>query len=377
MFNATVAFLIPFVGLSINAGIQRKLVENNENESKEYIYNALIIFAVATVIVWLMLLVFSNLISKYTAIPKTLFPHVMIFSASSVLCNVILAFFQIKEKIMSYALFQNACTALNVIMSIFMVVIMGMSLNGRVYGITYSKLIFAIIAAVFIYQYINGNHSRINKNYIKDEILNFALPLIPTEIKATVLTYTDRIFLTNMISVATTGVYSLGNQFSLPILVFEQAFNLAFVPWLYKKLQEGRESDKRKIVKLTYMYFIIVLVVAILWSITAKPLIVLISGVEYKDAYLYVFWLSLGYAFVGMHMMVVNYIYYVKRLNFYSIVTVAVMSLNIVLNVVLIKQNGSIGAAQATMICNLLSFISTWILSSRMYPMPWLYFKKK
>ena len=34
MFNATVSFLIPFVGMSIWAAIQRKMVEGNDDKSK-------------------------------------------------------------------------------------------------------------------------------------------------------------------------------------------------------------------------------------------------------------------------------------------------------------------------------------------------------
>lgn len=376
MFNATASFLIPFIGLSINAGIQRKLVDGNEKESKEYIFNSFLIMSVATLAVSILFLIFSEQISRYTAIPRILLPYTIVFSGSSCICNVLLAYFQIKEETKKYAWFQNLCTALNVSLSILLVMVFGLSLNGRIYGIVYSKMIFALFAFFYIVKYIKGNHNKANIGFIKDELFNFALPLIPTEIKATVLTYTDRIFLTNIIGTATTGVYSLGNQFSLPILMLEQSFNLAFIPWLYKKLKENKEEEKRKIVKISYIYFGAVFIIALIWSGIAKPLIKIIGGKGFEEAHLYVIWLSIGYAFAGMHMMVVNYIYYMKKLKMYTIVTVAVMFMNIILNIILIDKNGSIGAAQATMLCNIVSFIGTWIMSMKVYPMPWLLLKK-
>jgi Na+-driven multidrug efflux pump len=45
--------------------------------------------------------------------------------------------------------------------------------------------------------------------------------------------------------------------------------------------------------------------------------------------------------------------------------------LNVVLNYVLIKANGAVGAAQASAAAFLVSFLLTWALSAKAYPMPW------
>ena len=185
------------------------------------------------------------------------------------------------------------------------------------------------------------------------------------------LTYTDRLFVTNMISLGETGVYSVGNQFAMPILLLAQAFNLAFLPWLYKKLEHDKDEEKIMIVRLTYAYFVVIIAIALVWTTISKPLISFIVGKEYHGAEIYVFWLSMGYAFTGMHMMVVNYIYYYKKATSYAFVTTAVIILNVVLNYILINVFGSVGAAQATMIADFLSFVFTWLLSMKISRMPW------
>ncbi len=38
---------------------------------------------------------------------------------------------------------------------------------------------------------------------------------------------------------------------------------------------------------------------------------------------------------------------------------------------VLIQENGSIGAAQATTLFSFIMFVSVWILSAKIYPIPW------
>ncbi|GAI91605.1 unnamed protein product, partial [marine sediment metagenome] len=57
----------------------------------------------------------------------------------------------------------------------------------------------------------------------------------------------------------------------------------------------------------------------------------------------------------------------------YILAWITLMSavINIGLNYFLIKANGAIGAAQATTITFFISFILTWILSAKVYQMPW------
>ena len=372
MFNATTSFLIPFVGMSTGTAILRKVADGPENEGKEYVYNCIIIVLICTIIVSLVTFLESAEICSVTEIPISYLPLLIVFTTSTCICNSTLSLFQIRGNIKGYAFYQNLGTLLNLVLSTALVVGFKMSLTGRIYGLSYSKLLFAGIGIIYIYRFI-GNNRVMQKKYIKDEILNFGIPMIPTEIKATILTYTDRFFITNMVCIDDTGIYSVGNQFSMPLLLLEQAFNLAYVPWLFKKLNENRLEEKKKIVKLTYIYFGLILALSICWSVLSKSILTFIAGKDYSNATAYIFWLSLGYAFTGMHMMVVNYIYYIKKVRLYSIVTIAVIFTNVILNYIFINEMGAVGAAIATCIANVVSFILTWILSAHVYKMPWRY----
>jgi Na+-driven multidrug efflux pump len=84
-----------------------------------------------------------------------------------------------------------------------------------------------------------------------------------------------------------------------------------------------------------------------------------------------VFWVSLGYAFVGMFLMVVNYISFVKKNWILAWITLACGILNIGLNYAFIQWNGALGAAKATAISYFISFLLTWFLAARVKQMPW------
>jgi len=67
----------------------------------------------------------------------------------------------------------------------------------------------------------------------------------------------------------------------------------------------------------------------------------------------------------------VNYIFYLKKTHKLVSITFFSGFLHIVLSYFLIKENGPIGAAQATTISFFVTFILVWILSSKLYSMPW------
>ncbi len=312
---------------------------------------------------------------KLTGIPKNYLWIVLVIAISDVVINVALVVMQFNEKPVLFGLYKNSETVMNVGISVFLVVILHMALDGRLYGIVISKIVFFIIG-FFIIKELVGINPTFRPDYIKDELVNFGIPLIPIALKTSILTYLDRIFITNMESVSETGLYSVGNQLSLPILFLAQAFNLAYLPWLYKKLKLGNLEEEKRIIKLTYIYFFLIIAIAIVWGIITSFFTVFIVGANYKGAESYIIWLSLGYAFTGMHMMVVAYIYYSKKIKLYNIVTIVVILSNVVLNYIFIESEGAVGAAQATMVVNVINFSLTWILATKVHKMPWKIFAK-
>ena len=94
-------------------------------------------------------------------------------------------------------------------------------------------------------------------------------------------------------------------------------------------------------------------------------------GEKFISAGQFIIWITLGGAFQGMYYMVTNYIFYVQKTHLLAWVTFLTAFINLISSYFLISWNGSIGAAQGTMIAFLLSFLLTWFLSAKVYKMPW------
>ena len=83
----------------------------------------------------------------------------------------------------------------------------------------------------------------------------------------------------------------------------------------------------------------------------------------------------MGYAFDGMYYMVVNQVLFMNKTKWLATITVSVGFCHLIVSYALIRLNGSVGAAQATTFSFFLTFVLVWILSSKVYPMPWRFWR--
>jgi O-antigen/teichoic acid export membrane protein len=211
----------------------------------------------------------------------------------------------------------------------------------------------------------------VNKEYIKDAVL-FGLPLVPAAVGWWVASGIDRLFINSMISIEATGLYAVGYQVGMIISLMVASFNQAWWPFLYDKLQKNSWQDRIQIVRITYVYIIVIFACALGLSYIAPFLLKVFVGKEFYDGYKYVFWIALAYAFNGMRYMILNYVYYAKKTYITAWIPFVCGGLNLVLNYYLIKMNGAIGAAQATTFTFFIAFIMTWLVSAKIFKMPWV-----
>ena len=116
----------------------------------------------------------------------------------------------------------------------------------------------------------------------------------------------------------------------------------------------------------------VILVLAALLSLIAPWIVHTFLDKSYTETIPFIPWIAFSFAFSGMYFMVVNYIFYMKKTAVLAYVTFAVGLMHVGLSYLLIQHNGAIGAAQATSISTFIGFILVWILSDKVYKMPWL-----
>lgn len=375
MYGVLLSFLMPFVGVSVHGAISRMYFERDVIKFEEYLYNCLLILCASTLIILMITLFFYKPIAQIFSIPTQLIWIAVIISFSQFITNVVLILWQVQLKPIYYGIYQISQTIIIMLLSLVLVVIFGMNWRGRVYAQLITLIIYSIIG-IYIISKNKWLSFNFNYEYIK-HALHFGVPLIPHLLGGAIMTMIDRIFITRMVGIETTGIYTVGYQIGMIINILATAFNQAYIPWLYSKLKENLETVKYKIVKFTYLYFALILFLAFLLSFISPKLLDIFIGKKYNESNIFIAWVAVGYAFNGMYLMVTNYVFYAQKTKYLSWITLIGSFLNIGLNYILIKKNGAIGAAQATTIIYTVKFILTWIYSSSVYRMPWRLRKKQ
>lgn len=372
MFATVQAFLYPFIGVNLEGAIARKYY-SKDTDFSIYIGNCILIYCCTTIIVTCLIFLYSSSIESLTKIPRAWIHIIPIVCAAQFLGSLALVLWQVKEKPLKYAGFQISQSLVNTILTIIFVIILSYNWTGRLIAISFTTTFYAILC-IFIFWKQKSIKFIINSTYIK-HALKYGGGLVPHAIGGILILMTNRIFLTKMVSIEESGIYGVANQICCVISILTLSFNNAYVPWLYKKLAENKFTNQLKIVYLTYSYFICILLIGLVYYLLQPIIFKFFIGIKFISALRYCFWITLGYIFQGMYFMVTNYIGYAEKTHIQALITIAVGLINIPLNYIFILYFGALGAAIsfATIFC--LFFVFTWLLSAKVYPMPWNIFK--
>jgi len=342
---------------------------NKEEEYPNFVSACILLISICFVLVFVLIRLFEFRISQWTSIPVDWLWAPSVFVLCQGIINIALANWQVRLQSIHYGLFVVLNTFLNFALSILFVVFLHFNWTGRVIGQVLAGILFALFALIALQR---SGEIRIGAVRLHlSAAIAFGLPLVPNYVLSTVSIITGRLLINNMIGIAETGLYSAGNQVASILLIIATSFNLAYAPWLYEKLKEDIYEKKVRIVRLTYIYFVIAAVSAIGLGVSSTFVLPFLVGARFVNADHYVIWFSFGFAFNGMYMMVVNYIFFAEKVVWVTLITIPACALNFFLTYYLIHAKGGVGAAQAQAAIALILFLGTWFVASRIYPMPW------
>ena len=370
MFTITLSIASLFVGLNMHGAISRRFFSDQSTDFPRYIGNCIFILFLSTVIILLFPLLFDTQLNQFTGLAMNIQFIIIVISFFQFIVLILLVNWQIRQKPIAYGILQISQTLIIYTLTIFFIVMLKMKWKGRVDAQVLASGIFAIISAIILLK-----KKWVKFEYNKKDIqhaLQFSLPLIPHAVGGLLITMTDRLFITNMIGLKETGIYTIAFQIGSVLTILVASFINAYVPWLYNKLNKNDWSIKLKIVKYTYLFFFIVLMVPVLATLVLPWFLSYFVDKSFVGANAYAIWIILGYSFYSMYLMIAGFIFYAEKTKYLAFVTFTTAIINIPICYIMIKLNGTLGAAQSTAIVYFLSFIFTWILSSRVYKMPWL-----
>lgn len=373
MFTTVVTFVTPFVTFELNGAITRRYYYKNDSLA-EYIGNCFIISFFALILVEMLFVCFITFLSKSTQLPNLFLLLIPPYSFLTLFENSTMSYWQVNEQPVKYGIMSIMHTLIEISFSIYLIVCLHYDWTGRAISIMLIGMLFALISIYILLR----KHLIILK--IDRErtfhAIKFGGGLIPHAVGGSLILLSNRFFLTNMVGTAETGLYGVASQLSGVLSFFTISFNNAFVPWLYKKLSADTYEEKRKVVKFSYLYFVMLPLLAFIVFGGVYLIFPLFVNSSFDEARNYIGWIMVGFVFQGFYFMFTNYIGFVEKTYYLAIITFSVGVISLGVNYLFISLYGGLGAAIAFAVVYFIFFMAVAITSMRVFPMPWFNFKR-
>lgn len=375
MFQTLLGALGAFIGLSVVGAAGRKYYDNNltDTEMGQYIGACLQVLLVSTALVFTLMFFLRESLSAWLGLDEKWVLWAVGLAAFTVMVGLRLGQWQVRKKAISYGAAQVSKSILDMGLSLLFVVVLLFGASGRISAQIMAVGMFAVFSlwllkrdqllTVFVWN--TGFHR---------EIIRFGLPLIPHVSGVFLLASVDRFVINAELGLAEAGVYMVAVQLAAGVALLFDAINKAYVPWLFEKLKENDLQQKKKIVRYTYLWYLVIIAGAGAGFVVGPWLVRLVAGPGYEQAGDIIGWLLLGQAFGGMYLMVTNYIFYSRRTGMLSIATITSGLINLGLLILLIKLLGLTGAAVSFSVAMAIRFLLTWWVAQKRHPMPWFNF---
>lgn len=371
MFGIVLSVFGAFTGLSVHGAIGVRYFQLEKKELAEYVGTCVGILVISTTVLFLVVAVFGAWLAEVSGVPTDWLLVAVVLSGFQFLCNIRLTLWQVSGEAKKYGAFQISQSLINAAVSLILILIIGMAWEGRVLGQSVAVMLFGIIALWWL---LKDGLIQFPRNWRSNyrDALKFGVPLIPHVIGGLLIVAADRFIIVRLLDVAQAGIYMVALQVGQALGLITESFNKAYAPWLMKNLSKPTAALRLTIVRGTYLYFVIVLMIATVFGLLAPLFLGFLVGESFRAAGELVIYIALGFAFGGCYFMVTNYIFFESKTKFLAYLTFFTGLVNIPLMFILVEKNGITGAGQAFMLTNALSFVGTWWLAQKLHPMPWL-----
>ena len=239
---------------------------------------------------------------------------------------------------------------------IALILVLNVAEKGYARIIGYSIVTIVIGSCFFIYNYIRG------KSPFRKDMWKYAFsmnaPLIFYYLSQVIFNQSDRIMISQMVGLDKAAIYSVAYNLAIVLNFVVDAINNSYVPWLYEKIRDGKESANGKI-----SILIAILIAFLLLGIIAlaPELVYILADAEYAEAKWIIPPIAMSVLLLLYSQFTINIQFYYEKNIFLVFASIGAALVNIGLNYWLIPIFGYYAAAYTTLASYLLFALGNYI----------------
>ena len=220
----------------------------------------------------------------------------------------------------------------------------------------------------------------LNKHYLKflfsktafQKLFQFSYPLVLSSLTIVAATYIDRIIIKELLDLTELGLYGIAFRFASLGGFLLVGIRGALLPIIYREYE--KPNTKEKLRDFFYLFYTGMAALLIFLSFFSQELLYILTESSYHAAYSVIPILTAAVLFNGMYIFAVG-VSIAKKTKVFVYVGIFSLISNIVLNYIFIPIYGIQGAAMATCITGVCSFIIYMFFSQKNYQVNYNFLK--
>ena len=361
LYNSFLIFLVPFVSAGVQFTLSVDYFKMGKQAYTHHFKNSVIIPLFSCLLFTAVCVVFSPHISSFIGVALPYVWVLPLLCLITTLSDILLNLVRNREQHYLFAGISAAKNVFEIGFTILFVVLLGQHWEGRINSniITLVVLLAAIIFFLKRWGLFSG---RYDSNALK-RIFFLSLPFIPERLAIFILGYSDRFFINYYEGTDDVGYYSAGAQIAIMVNLVCLTLANTFHPVLFKRLS-ANEIDYRAVRKACYSYLLISLSVAIATILLTPVIFEVFIGRSFQPGQQYAVNLVIGFFFWSVYNLFLGFLLNHKRNKAIMNISLVSMGLSLVLNLVLVRYFGALGATYTNIIVyTLMAAISLYLVS--------------
>lgn len=346
--------------------------ETKYERMRESFYSIISMTLLPTLIICILMLVFSGTIAHYLFNDITQIAITLVFIVFFACVNtVLLNYFRTIRKMKLYSLFLLLQTYIGVMIGSYLA-LSGYPMMTVVFATLISQFCVFIMMYVLIYKDLGFKIPEFKQ---AREFLNFGVPTVPNSVSNWIVTSCDTYIISIILGTAFVGYYSPAYSLGSLLLMFLQPFALLLPAILPQYYDKGDMSEVNKYMVYSMKYYLMITIPAVFgMSLLSYPILTILSTAEIAaNGFLVTPWVCLGALLMGIYGITSNILVLEKRTKILGSSWIIASLTNIILNIILIPHFGIISAAITTLFSYTIAFTITIYYSRENFKLPFDY----
>lgn len=368
LVGVLVSLLLPVATLQIQSAAFRFLIESRDSRerSNQIVSN---IFAITIPISILMVIALYVVFGKLTILCRLFICLYFFFDILEISLLQIARGFSENR---AYSVASILLSLVNMGLTVAFVLWMRTGLTGVMCSLALASSIATVYLILVVRKHVNVSPKYISIPLMK-EMLDYSWPMVFNNLSRWALSTSDRLVITSFLGIEANAIFAVATKLPNLLSTLQSTFSMA---WQENASLAVKDNDTTLYYSKMFDAFFCFLsgMLAILIAGTPVLFTVLIRG-DYKEAYLQMPILYMGMLFDGMAAFLGGIYVAKKRTKSIGITTVVAATINLVIDVALVKRIGITAGSISTLISYLFLMIYRMIDINKIQKMKYNYLK--